>query len=203
MDYISSFGAGWLTGTVMSFMLGTVFFAILNNSIRLGYKKGISISIGVIVSDFIYICVCLFGSHYIPVFKQYETWVKIIGGLLVIVMGIFQIINKSEPSKIESYSKAGSITFFVSQGFVLNFFNPVNLLSWFAIHTYLVTVLNYSFSQLVVYFIGSLCAIFFMETLLAYYSQKLNAYLPEKRVKQINMFIGFLFVGLGIFIIFR
>lgn len=203
MNYLSSFGAGWLTGTIMSLMLGTVFFAILNSSIRLGYKKGISISIGVIISDLIYISVCLFGSQYIPVFKQYENWVKIIGGLLVIVMGVFQIINKSEPSKIETYSKAGSITFFVSQGFVLNFFNPVNLLSWFAIHTYLVTVLNYTFIQLVIYFIGSLCAIFFMEFLLAYYSQKLNKYLPEKRVRQINMAIGILFVGLGIFIIFR
>jgi L-lysine exporter family protein LysE/ArgO len=203
MTYLSSFGAGWLTGCIMSLMLGTVFFAILNNSIRLGYKKGISISIGVILSDIIYISVCLFGSHYIPVFKEYEFWVKIIGGLLVIVMGIFQIINKSEPAKIESYSKAGSITFFVSQGFILNFFNPVNLLSWFAIYTYLVTVLNYTFIQLIIYFIGSLCAIFFMESLLSYYSEKLNKYLPEKRVRQINMAVGILFVGLGIFIIFR
>lgn len=203
MTYLSSFGAGLLTGAIMSLMLGTVFFAILNNSIRLGYKKGVSISIGVILSDLIYISVCLFGSHYIPVFKQYEFWVKIIGGLLVIAMGIFQIINKSETTKIKSYSKAGSITFFVSQGFVLNFFNPVNLLSWFAIYTYLVTVLNFDFIQLLIYFSGSLSAIFFMEFILAFYSEKLNKYLPEKRIRQINMGVGIIFVGLGLFIIFR
>lgn len=187
----------------MSFMLGTVFFAILNNSIRLGYKKGISISLGVIFSDLIFISICLFGSQYIPKLRAYEQEVKIIGGILVALMGFFQIFNKNEPSKVESYSKAGSISFFFTQGFILNFFNPVNLLSWFAINTYLINVLNYSFGQQLWYFGGSLSAIFLMEFLLAYFANRLSNLLPEKRIVQINTGVGVLFIILGIVLVFR
>lgn len=187
----------------MSFMLGTVFFAILNNSIRLGYKKGISISLGVIFSDLIFISICLFGSQYIPKLRAFEQEVKIIGGILVALMGIFQIFNKNEPLKVESFSKAGSISFFFTQGFILNFFNPVNLLSWFAINTYLINVLNYSFGQQLWYFGGSLAAIFLMEFLLAYFANRLSRLLPERRIVQINTGVGILFIILGIVLVFR
>lgn len=203
MKYLSAFGAGTATGFVLSLMLGTVFFAIINNSITLGYKKGVSISIGVILSDLIFISICLFGSHYIPFIQQYEETVKIAGGLLVMVMGAAQILSKREEPKVANYSRAGSITYFISQGFLLNFLNPVNLVSWFAIYTYLVTVLKFSFGELSWYFLGSLSAIFLVEFGLAYFAEKLKHFLPNKRIRQINVFVGILFICLGLWLIIR
>lgn len=203
MKYLEAFGAGTLTGFVLSLMLGTVFFAILNNSIQLGYKKGISISLGVILSDLIFISICLFGSQYIPFIKEYEKTVKIVGGILVIAMGVSQIASKRKKPKAANFSKAGSITYFVSQGFLLNFLNPVNLVSWFAIYTYLVSVMKYSFGELAWYFSGSLCAIFLVEFALSYFAEKLNRFLPQHRIDQINIIVGVLFVGLGIFLLLR
>jgi threonine/homoserine/homoserine lactone efflux protein len=203
MKYLVAYGTGAMTGFVLSLMLGTVFFAILNYSIKLGYKKGVSISIGVILSDLIFISICLFGSQYIPFLQQYENTVKIAGGILIIVMGLSQILSKNKEPKAANYSRAGSITYFVTQGFLLNFLNPVNLISWFAIYTYLLTVMKYSFGELSWYFAGSLSAIFMVEFVLSYFAEKLNRFLPPKRIRQINMVVGILFIGLGIFLMVR
>ncbi len=203
MKYLEALLAGLGTGIVLSLMLGTVFFAIIHYSIKLGYKKGLSIAIGVIISDAIFIGICLFGSHYIPFIQSYEQTVKWIGGILVILLGIFQILNRKKPHTNVNASKAGSIAYFIGNGFLLNFLNPVNLVSWFAIYTYLISVLHYTTGMINWYFSGSLIAIFGMEALLAFFAQKMIRYLPEHRLQTLSLWVGILFIALGIVLIIR
>lgn len=203
MKYLEALLAGIGTGTVLSLMLGTVFFAIIHYSITLGYQKGLSIAIGVILSDTIFIGICLFGSQYIPFIQKHEQTVKWIGGILVILLGIFQIINRKKPHSVANFSKAGSIAYFIGNGFLLNFLNPVNLVSWFAIYTYLVSVLHYSTGMITWYFSGSLIAIFGMEALLAFFAQRMMKFLPEQRLQQLSLWVGILFIILGIVLIVR
>jgi threonine/homoserine/homoserine lactone efflux protein len=160
-------------------------------------------AIGVIISDLIFIALCIFGTHYIPKIQSYETEVKIVGGSLVIILGLSQFIQRKGKSKIYDFSKAGSIAYFVSQGFLLNFLNPVNLVSWFAINTYLITAYSFNKGELVNFFTGCLVAIFFMEALLAYSAAKVKKHLKEKTILIMNRVTGFIFVVLGLWLILK
>ena len=53
---------GFLTGMVMSVMLGTVFFALVQNSIDYGFRTGIFIALGVIASDLLLITLSWFNA---------------------------------------------------------------------------------------------------------------------------------------------
>jgi threonine/homoserine/homoserine lactone efflux protein len=203
MNGIISFFEGMGTGVLLSLMLGTVFFALINNSVNHGFKTGLSVAVGVIISDVIFISFCIFGSQFIPKIQSYELQIKAIGGSLVILLGISQLVRKSGVSKVQRFSKAGSITFFVSQGFLLNFLNPVNLVSWFAINTYLISALDFNKWQLVNFFAGCLIAIFLMEALLAYSAHRVKKHLKDKTIYIMNKTIGGLFIALGAWLILR
>ena len=51
MHTINCIWQGLATGFVLSMMLGTVFFALIRNSISFGYTTGVWIALGVILCD--------------------------------------------------------------------------------------------------------------------------------------------------------
>jgi L-lysine exporter family protein LysE/ArgO len=70
---IEAIASGATSGFVLSLMLGTVFFALIQNSIDYGFTTGIYIAAGVVVSDVLFISAALFGpAWYLPL-KRIKT----------------------------------------------------------------------------------------------------------------------------------
>jgi threonine/homoserine/homoserine lactone efflux protein len=96
---------GFLTGMVMSIMLGTVFFALVQNSIDYGFKMGVFISIGVITSDILLISLSWFNAELIPEGSTTEWVVRLFGATFLFFYGFSNLIDSK------------SITFKHSWGF--------------------------------------------------------------------------------------
>ncbi len=52
-------------GVALAFMIGPVFFVLLETSVLKGVKEAILFDIGVVVSDIFFIMMAYFGSHQI------------------------------------------------------------------------------------------------------------------------------------------
>ena len=51
-------------GLVLTFITGPVFFALIKTSIEKGFHAGLSLALGVVTSDMVFVGAILFGSQY-------------------------------------------------------------------------------------------------------------------------------------------
>ena len=79
-------------GVILGFGFGTVFFALIQNSIKHGFRKGLDIATGVVLSDILIISLILFGSQYLDEIDRYKDVIKYSGGILLIGLGIYQFV---------------------------------------------------------------------------------------------------------------
>ncbi len=191
---------GFLTGMVMSMMLGTVFFALVQNSIDYGFRTGVFISIGVIASDVILITLSWFNTELIPKGGTTDLVVRIYGALFLLLYGLSNLLKKEKAAYPKTENK--QLLKYMSMGFLLNILNPGNYIGWLAITTQLKTVARYEVPKAALYFAGALGAIFLMECLIAWSASFLKPYITEQFLRLVNRLIGVLFIAFGIALFF-
>lgn len=191
---------GLITGMVMSVMLGTVFFALVQNSIDNGFKSGVIISIGVIFSDLILIIFSYFNANLIPEGGNTEFIVRICGGVFLIGYGLSNILKKKKVSYPDT--KTGRWFFYIATGFLLNILNPGNFIGWLAISTHLQQVAEYNFWQCIFFYGGALTAIFFMEMLISFAGSSLKKYISERLLVVVDRVVGVIFIGFAIYLLY-
>lgn len=191
---------GFLTGMVMSIMLGTVFFALVQNSIDHGFKTGVLISLGVITSDILLISLSWFNAELIPEGSTTDWVVRLCGASFLLFYGFSNLFKK----EIVAFPKTKKmqVAKFVSMGFLLNVLNPGNYIGWLAITTQLQTVAKYSMSEAAFYFVGALSAIFMMECLISWGASFLKPYITARFLRLVNRLVGVLFIGFAIALFF-
>jgi threonine/homoserine/homoserine lactone efflux protein len=191
---------GFLTGMVMSMMLGTVFFALVQNSIDYGFRTGVFISIGVIASDVILITLSWFNTELIPKGGTTDLVVRICGAVFLLLYGLSNLLKKEKAAYPKTENK--QLLKYMSMGFLLNILNPGNYIGWLAITTQLKTVARYEVPKAALYFAGALGAIFLMECLIAWSASFLKPYITEQFLRLVNRLIGVLFIAFGIALFF-
>ncbi len=200
---IFPFFSGIGAGVILGFGFGTIFFALIQNSISHGFKKGFDIAIGVVLSDILLLSIILFGSHYIDEIEKYKEAIKYSGGILLVALGIYQFFpQKNEIDKNGEIVKKSHF-FFISKGFVLNFMNPVNFLTWLAIQTYLKGVNAYTTVESIYFFIGAMLSIFGIEVALSILANYIGKKLSERVLLAINYTAGYIYIILGVILIFK
>ena len=198
MHTINCLWQGLATGFVLSMMLGTVFFALIRNSISFGYKTGIFIALGVILCDILFISLALASQPFAEFLSTYKNEISVGGGVVLMVMGLLMFF-KSEPSLQEGKAFGqGSKWYYIGNGFLLNVVNPVNFFSWLGISSFLTIKYQYGISDKTLFFTASLLSIFLAEVGIAFFASKLKRWISPKSLKRINQVSGLVFLGVGI-----
>jgi L-lysine exporter family protein LysE/ArgO len=126
-----AFFYGLFTGLLLSSMLGTVFFCLVQNSIINGFKSGAYVSTGVIISDIILILLSYFSATLFPQGGHTEMIIRICGAVFLLAMGISNL--RSHKKILFPNADNKSPLMLASKGFMLNILNPGNYLSWLAV----------------------------------------------------------------------
>jgi len=187
-----AFFYGILTGLILSSMLGTVFFCLVQNSIINGFKSGAYVATGVIISDIVLIIIGHFSATLFPQGGNTEMVVRICGAVFLFTMGIS---NLRSHKKI-LFPKADNKNPFVlaSKGFMLNILNPGNYLSWLAVAATLNNVLHFSNGQRWLYYTGALCGIFGMEMLISFAANWFKKFISDKFLHRLDVLLGIVFI---------
>ena len=187
-----AFFYGLLTGLILSSMLGTVFFCLVQNSIINGFKSGAFVATGVIISDIILILLSYFSATLFPQGGHTEMIVRICGAIFLLAMGIS---NLRSHKKI-LFPKADNKNPFLlaSKGFMLNILNPGNYLSWLAVAATLNNVLHFSNGQRWIYYTGALSGIFSMEMLISFAATWFKKFISDKFLHRLDVVLGIVFI---------
>lgn len=192
---IELIGSALLTGAILSFGFGSVFFALIQSSLDYGFTKGVKMAAGVTVSDILLVFLALVGTSFLPQIPNFEKYFRIIGALLLIGLAIGQFKSFQLPKKVEGTKMMNFLYFFV-KGFLLNIINPVNFLTWVAVSAGLKSY-AFSFNEELLFFGIAIVTIFISESLIAYFSGRLKRVLNETLMLRVKQVTGIIFICLA------
>ncbi len=187
-----AFFYGLLTGFLLSIMLGTVFFCLVQNSITNGFKSGLYVATGVIISDMILIVLSYFNATIFPKGGTTELIVRIAGATFLLFMAYNNLFNKKQV--LFPNADVKNPLLLGSKGFMLNILNPANYLSWLAVAATLTNVLHFTYGERWLYYAGALSAIFGMEMLISYGASGLKKFISPTFLLRLDMVLGILFI---------
>lgn len=218
MEYVfQAIGIGFL----LSIMIGPVFFVLLETSITKGFKAALIFDAGVLLSDLFYIVISLFFAYQLKGLGDVKNnlILSVLGGTLFIAYGVYNLFFKqvkmgaealdqdlldSEDKAIKS-NKNKDNSMLVLKGFMLNLLNPGVVIYWLAIIAKgFDLVAPYDSDAHIVIFIAIILITFFgIDCLKAYVANKIKPLVTVKLLRGLNILIGIVFWGTGIFLILR
>ncbi|MBS7255211.1 LysE family translocator [Flavobacterium branchiicola] len=130
--------AGLPWGLVLSFMVGPVFFVLLETSITKGFRSAIVFDLGVVLGDIFFIAIAYLGSYRLISSLKDDPALFIFGGIIMLSYGIISFIKLKKEEKINDEEidrdilKRNYGSLFV-KGFLLNVINIGVLGFWLAV----------------------------------------------------------------------
>jgi threonine/homoserine/homoserine lactone efflux protein len=196
-------------GIFLSFLIGPVFFVLLETSAVKGFRAALVFDLGVVFADIVFILIAYFSSYKLIESLKNDPAIFIFGGILMLTYGIISFIKlkklKNEVSEEEIefvFQKKNYRALFI-KGFLLNFINVGVLLFWFLI---LITVgpkLELETSRMITFF-GSLIITYLIvdmgKILLA---KQLKHKMTPKNILNIKKIISVLLIVFGIAIMLQ
>ncbi|TDB66987.1 LysE family translocator [Arundinibacter roseus] len=187
---------GTVTGFVLCFTFGTVFFSLVQNSVDNGYRSGIKIAFGVLVCDAIFVFFAIFGTTLLPHIENFEKWMAGAGIIFLLILGLNNLFRQ-QPKLAYPKTRFGNLLYYFTTGFLLNGLNPVNFISWVAIASYIRSNYAYTLDQVILFFGASLVTIFLTESGIALSAHKLKKIFTPRTVKIFNKVTGVVFIGIA------
>ena len=150
-------------GIFLSFMVGPVFFVLLETSALKGFRAALVFDMGVVLADIVFISIAYFSSYRLIQSIQNDPAIYIFGGILMLTYGVISFVKTKRASKIldnsdEKFDKIDAeirkknyFGLFV-KGFLLNFINVGVLLFWFLILITIGPKLELDSSRMIVFF---------------------------------------------------
>ncbi|MDT3404843.1 LysE family translocator [Mucilaginibacter terrae] len=181
-------------GLVLTFLTGPVFFSLIKTSIEKGFHAGAALALGVVSSDVVFVGAIIFGSQFFEVPASAKIWLGVIGSIILIIIGTHYLTKKPEvdynthePAKI---NRAG----YFLKGFLMCIFNPTLLFHWITVIGTASTMFHEGVHnrqlKIAVMFITILIIQFGMDTLKAFYANKLRDRISTAFVHRLNYVAG-------------
>ncbi|AOC94721.1 MULTISPECIES: LysE family translocator [Flavobacterium] len=130
--------AGLPWGLVLSFMVGPVFFVLLETSITKGFRAALVFDLGVVLGDIFFIAIAYLGSYRLISSLKDDPALFIFGGIIMLTYGIISFVKLKKEEKINDEEidrdilKRNYGSLFV-KGFLLNVINIGVLGFWLAV----------------------------------------------------------------------
>jgi threonine/homoserine/homoserine lactone efflux protein len=131
-------GNGIPLGIFLSFMIGPVFFVLLEISITKGFRAAFIFDLGVILADVFFISVAYLGSYRLIKTLKDDPALFIFGGIIMVTYGLISYfkLRKAHKKEVDEEAveliKKDYLNLFI-KGFLLNFINIGVLGFWLLI----------------------------------------------------------------------
>lgn len=125
-------------GVLLSFLIGPVFFVLLETSVTKGFRAALVFDLGVILADILFILIAYFSSYRIIESVKDQPALFIFGGLIMLTYGVISFVKirklnglPEQKFKLELHKK--NYWSLLGKGFLLNFVNVGVLGFWLMI----------------------------------------------------------------------
>lgn len=191
---------GILSGIVLCFLIGPVFFTILQTSIERGFNSGALVAIGVSLSDAFYILLTYLGLSPLMENTTLKIYLSYLGGIILLLFGVYYLFVKSRKLLRFEYEqvKPKNPLRFVAKGFLINGLSPMVFLFWIGTVSFATTELGYSSAaQAILYFSSIVLTVFCTDLLKAKLADKLRLMMTPRFIRTLNIALGIILVIFG------
>ncbi|SHH70511.1 LysE family translocator [Wenyingzhuangia marina] len=191
-------------GFFLAFMIGPVFFKLIQTSILKGVRHAIAFDLGVILGDVSFILIAYFGSR--PFLKEIKNDPKlfIVGGIILIIYGLITVFSKDNKKesddeiKLKISSTNEYLKLFLG-GFLLNFINVGVLAFWLGLIVVIGPALDMNSTSIFWYFTIIIISYFVTDIGKILLAKQLKHKLTPKVVLQIKKIMGIILIVFGVF----
>lgn len=187
-------------GIVLTFLVGPVFFTIIQTSIEQGFWRGVLVAVGVSISDILYVAICYFGVAQVLISSNLKIYMAYAGGIILIAFGLYHLLVKTRAKPINPSSSVQEKRLFryIIKGFLINGMTPTVLFFW--IGTVSLASINFGYSkagEFMLFFTSMLVTILTTDILKAYLADKLRQLLTTRSLQIMNLILGTVLIFFG------
>jgi threonine/homoserine/homoserine lactone efflux protein len=192
-------------GFLLSFMIGPVFFVLLETSAIKGFRAALSFDIGVIIADIIFILAAYFSSYQLLENLSNQPGLYVFGGVILLVYGITIFFKQGNKRPIDKPLKVKGNDYFslFFKGFFLNFINIGVLVFWLGIIIIVGPSLDNEPVRIRVFFTTMLLSYFITDVFKILLAKQLKRKLTNNRIHLIKKGIGLILVVCGMVLIVK
>lgn len=183
-------------GFLLSFMIGPVFFVLLETSAIKGFRAGICFNFGVIVADIIFLLIAYFSSFQLLENLSNQPGLYVFGGMLLLVYGIV-IFAKKETKKPGLKTTTGTYLGLLMKGFFLNFINVGVLIFWLGVLIVVGPNLDNRPDRILIFFGTMLLTYFVTDVFKILLAKQLRKKLTPDRISYVKKGLGVVLVICG------
>lgn len=208
MDFYD-FKNAFLIGFFMSFMIGPIFFMLIQTSILKGARAAISFNLGVVFGDLCFIFIAYYGSRTLLEKIKNDPRLFFIGGLVLIIYGLITYLNKQnkkeaiESSKIINVPVKNNYISLFLKGFFLNFINIGVLAFWLGTILIIGPTLDMQQNAIFLYFGIILSTYFLTDTIKIFLAKQLKNKLTPSLIHRIKKTMGIILIVFGFFLMLK
>ena len=126
-NYITPISVGFFT----AFIMGPVFWVLLETSITKGIRAAVAFDLGVIVADVLFIIATYYGSVKLFLSESNKEGMFVLGGTIILFFGMYSwLTRKKQEEKIEVTESKHNYFGLAAKGFAINIFNVGVLIFW-------------------------------------------------------------------------
>jgi L-lysine exporter family protein LysE/ArgO len=202
MEILEPIWKGLVTGILFTLTFGTVFFSLIQASIKRGLKKALFIALGVVLSDAFFISASVLGTSFIAdEMYKYDWQIRVVGFIFLFILGIRSIVKKEVDHTNDAAPIEKKDILYVMKGIMLNSINPMILISWMGVTTYIETTNQFTINQVILFFTVVLATMYFTMFMISYFAGKLKHVLSPNNMHRLNVGSGIVFLVFALVII--
>lgn len=193
-------------GFFLSFMIGPVFFVLLETSVVKGFRAAVVFDLGVVLADVIFILIAYFSSYRLIESIKDDPALFIFGGLVMLTYGIIALVkNKKAKKNIDpedpaELAKNNYFSLFF-KGFFLNFINIGVLGFWLAILITIGPKLQLDPTRMFTFFTAVIVSYFVTDIFKILLAKQLRSKLNPNNILLIKKAISIVLIISGVFLL--
>ena len=202
-------GIPW--GIFLSFMIGPVFFILLETSIVKGFRAALTFDLGVVLADIIFITIAYIGSYRLITSIKDNSALFMFGGIVMLAYGVISYIGLHKEKKVDTHKIDNEIIrkdylgLFI-KGFFLNIINIGVLGFWLAIIISVGPKLEMQMSRMITFFITVIITYLLVDSIKIVLAKQLKSKMTPTNILKIKkgisivlMIFGFVLITQGWF----
>lgn len=168
-------------GIVLSFIIGPLFFAIIQSALEGGFKAGLAVAVGIWASDVLFVVVVVRGLEAVAAAAAspaFHHWAGLAGGLMLVGFGVAGLLAKAtapppldgeSPTQV-AFERLGYLGL-TAKGFFVNSLNPGTLVFWLGTATGVVIPNGWKTGEVALFF-GAMLSVLALTDLAKIYAAK-------------------------------
>ena len=193
-------------GFFLAFLLGPVFFVLLETAAIKGFRAALSFDLGVISADIIFLLIAYFSTTKLLNRIKDDPALFVFGGGILVTYGVIQfiqtkrVLQHEEVPEIQRLNKRDYLGL-AAKGFLLNFINIGVLGFWLGLIIIFGPKLEMETNRIMLFFGTVLGTYLLVDVFKVLAAKRLNRKLTPSRIYNVKKGISVVLVVFGIFLI--